>query len=141
MDVPFWALSPSPFSLFFYCLLIVVAYRKLKPYVRAKRWRVLVGLTDCLFVVGFAVLLCDTLWILASGLRFGVAFPESVLQLVFCFFRDVAALIFCSLLIYSYFQRKILKVDWRVCAWVIVDVLFLAVWFLSASSPAYTDWT
>lgn len=141
MDVPFWALSPSPFSLFFYCLLIFVAYRKLKPYIVAKRWRRLVGLTDSLFIVGFVVVLCDTLWILASGLRFGSSFPESVLQLVFCFFRDVAALIFCSLFIYHYFKRGMLGFSESFWCWILVNVVFLAVWFHSAPNPAYTDWT
>lgn len=141
MEVPWFALSPSPFTIIFYLILTVYAYQKIKDATAFNLKNKLLFFTDALLIVGFVVVFLDTYWIVACGLRFGWFFPDSILQLVFAFGRNIAGLILCYMLIGNYFKQKKLEITkWSVRLF-LLNISFLAFWFLMASSPAWTDWT
>ena len=141
LEVPWFALSPSPFSIIFYLILTAYAYRKIKD-VRAHDFKKkIVTFTDALLIVGFVVVYLDTFWIAACGLRFGWFFPDSVLQLLFAFGRNIAALILCYMLIGNYFKQKKLEITKWAKFWFFYNIVFLSLWFLISPTPAYTDWT
>lgn len=97
--------------------------------------------TDAFLIVGFIVLFTDTLWIVASGLRFGWFFPDSVLPLVFAGGRNMAGLVFCYMLIGSYFKQGIIKFSRWTWNYLLINSLFFVFWFWASPSPAWTDWT
>jgi len=142
LEVPFWALSPSPFSIVFYLLLTVYALKQIfKDLVILRKRDYLLAFTDAVLIVGFVVVYLDTFWIVACGLRFGWQYPDSVLQLIFAFGRNIAGLIFCYMLIGNYFRQGKLKLTNKTTQLFFLNILFLAVWFVAAPSPAFTDWT
>lgn len=134
MDLPWWTLSPSPFTILFYLLLIGYTMRQLKCRTLTKRF------TDSFFLVGFTILFLDSFWILACLLRFGALYPNSLIQLLAALGRNITGLIFCYLFIGPYF-KTIFKPNKKTLIMFLVDLCFLSSWFLLAPSPAYTDWT
>jgi len=141
MGVPWFALSPSPFSIIFYLILTIWGAKQLLKRTEYKRWKRLNAFTDSLFILGFIVLLGDLTWVIFCGLRFGWAYPSSVLQVLFSGGRDVAGITFCFLLIGSHFKNGILTFGNKTWWLLIWNALFIFVWFLLAPSPAWTDWT
>jgi len=140
-DVPWYFKSHSIFTLIVWTVLIVWGTRQLLKNVKYKRWKRLVALTDSIFVLGLVVLPLDLMWVLVCGLRFGMMFPDSVLQLVFCGLRDIVGIILCYLLVGKYFEEKILKFNGKTVLLMTVNLAYLIVWFLCATTPALTDWT
>lgn len=142
--MPWWAFSPSPFSLIFYAILIAYATAKMlkrNTYRRTGIWKVIVAFTDGFFALAFLVLLTDLLWIVGSGLRFGGMYPESVLQLVLCAFRNIFGLIGVNYITSKFFDYGLLNVTKWTTILFYVNVLYLVLWFTLSPSPAYTDWT
>lgn len=133
-------LSPSPFSLAFYAALALYATFKLYRIYghNYKRLKPLVALSDAVLMVGFVVVLLDTVWIITCMLRFGWAFPSSVLQLVACLFRNLGIVMLCYVFEKDYLRDR--ATQWTFITFV-ANVAFMAVWFWLSPSPAYTDWT
>lgn len=139
-ELPWWAFSPSPFSLIFYaacCLYGAVKIYRLygQHYKRIPR---LTALTDSIFMFGFLVVLLDTVWLIACGLRFGAVYPDSLLQLAACLFRNATILALCYLYAGWYLKERAQLSTFYM---LLVNVAFLAVWFVMSPSPAWTDWT
>jgi len=101
----------------------------------------LLAFTDAFLIVGFIVLFTDTQWIIASGLRFGWQYPDSVLSLIFAGGRNVAGIVLCYLLIGNYFKQGTIKFAQSTFLVLAANIGFLILWFLSSPSPAFTDWT
>ena len=141
MEVPWFALSPSPFSIIFYLLLIFLGMRKLIPKVKYKRFKHLILFTDCIFIVGLIVLILDSVWIMICLARFGLYYPNSVLQLIFSLGRNLLGIILCYYLIGSFFQRRICSINKKTQFLFYLNAFFMFVWFYLAPSPAWTDWT
>lgn len=145
MEVPWWTLSPSPFSIIFYLILIVYTFKKIR-YIkqnptRNKKFWYITKLTDAFFIVGFVVVTMDTLWIVVCGLRFGWFYPDSVLQLILCAGRNLAALVLCYFAIGNYFHDGTIKFRKTTVMLYLLNVAFLTTWFLLSPTPAYTDYT
>ena len=135
-------LSPSPFSIIFYLLLTAYAMKQIfKDLIILRKRDYLSLFTDAMLIVGFVVVYLDTFWIIACLLRFGWYFPDSILQLLFAFGRNITGLILCYMLIGNFFKQKKLEITKRVTQVFFLNILFLAVWFLLSPSPAFTDWT
>ena len=106
-----------------------------------KRWRHVNAFTDAIFLVGIITLSTDLMWVIACALRFGMMFPDSLLQLVFCALRDMVGMIFCYLLIGNYFKNKIVNFNHKTWLGYLLNLTFLIIWFILAPNPAWTDWT
>lgn len=140
IGVPWFALSPSPFSIAFYLILIVYTYRKIACYGHSVNIRdKIVFWTDAFFIVGFFIVFLDSFWILASWIRFGAAYPESAFQLAASFGRNMAAIILCYLIAGVHLQR--INPSRLTFTFFYLDVFFLAAWFYVAPNPSLTDWT
>lgn len=139
--LPWWALSPSPFSILFYLILIAFTMRKLLQRINYKRLKYLVAFTDAFFTVGFMVVFLDLIWVIACALRFGSAYPNSLFQLAMSAGRNIVGLILCYLLIGRHFQNGLIHIKDSTIFLFYVNVIFLAVWFSLSASPAWTDWT
>lgn len=140
-EIPWWALSPSPFTLAFWLVLTAYGMKQLLRKVEYKRWRYYHAFGEASSTVGFIVLLLDLCWVVVCALRFGSMFPNSMMQLALAGLRDLVGVIFCYLLIGNYFKTNVLHFKTSTILLVLVNWLFLAVWFIFAPSPAYTDWT
>lgn len=139
-SIPWFAYSPSPFSVLMYIVMIIYAAWKIGKSVNRSR---LLRLTDGFFVSGLAVLPTDAAWVLASAVRWGPLFnfEKHVWPLILCFGRDVAGTVFCLMFVYWLFQQKILKVTKITVAAYILNAVYLVFWFGLSSSPEFTDWT
>lgn len=140
-EVPWFALSPSPFTIAFYLILTVYGMKQLLKRVEYKRLSHLLAFTDAIFILGLIVLTTDTLWIIASGLRFGWLYPDSVLQLVFSIGRNIAGITLCYFLVGNYFKKEILQFSEATWTMLFVNAFFMLGWFLIAQNPSFTDWT
>lgn len=133
-------LSPSPFTLIFYVAL--AAYASVKLYRiyghNYRKVKALAIVSDAVFLVGFVVLTLDTVWIIICGLRFGWQYPESVLQLVACLFRNLGIVTLCYVFEKDYLKER--ATQWTFITFCL-NVAFMGVWFWLSPSPAYTDWT
>ena len=141
MDVPWFALSPSPFSIIFYVLLTAYVARTLLQRTDVKHDKYPVAITDAILIVGFFVVILDALWVVTCAIRFGSLYPDDVLHLLTCGARDVAAAIFCYLFIGYHFKENRLKFTARTWILLAVNSWFLTLWFILSPTPAYTDWT
>lgn len=135
-SLPWWALSPSPFSLAFYAILIIIGIRKLIKINEYKRFKHLVAFSDSFFIVGFAILLGDLSWSIICALRFGSMFPKDLLQITLVIARNFVGLLLCYLLVVS-------NLRWtrKTTRYVAVNIMFQIVWFALAAGPQNTDWT
>lgn len=140
-EVPWFALSPSPFSIIFYFILIFYGIRKLLKTNKYRRWKYVNAFAEAFFILGLIVLIGDCLWIVACGLRFGTLFPDSLPQLGYSFARNIAGLALCFLLVGNDFKRGLLSFKPSTYLMFYVNCIFLLAWFGLSSSPAYTDWT
>lgn len=128
--LPWWAASPSPFSIAWYCLFGYMAYKRgLK-------------LAEAAWFVGFVALSTDTLWVIGSLLRFGPEYPFAPhsVQLLLCIARNVAGMTTLYLLNHKIFG---VKVKWtsETRNWYLANIIFFAIWFIFAVNPSMTDWT
>ena len=89
-------------------------------------------------MLGFVVVLLDAVWVVVCGLRFGPMYPDSVPQLLACLFRDISIVALCYIFVKDYLQQR---AQFRTLIYFVACIVFMAVWFTLAPSPAYTDWT
>lgn len=95
---------------------------------------------DATMVAGIVVLTSDLLWVLACGLRFGLYFPDSVQQLVFCALRDFMGVVFCLVQVPHLIEKDVFSLFNMKGLW-ILNVVFFIVWFGLAPDPSWTDWS
>lgn len=140
MVLPWWALSPSPFTAIIYLALVIYGTRKLLKLREYKRLKYVVAFSDSAFILAFLVLLLDTFWIIFCGLRFGWFFPDSVVGLVLAGARNLVFMAVCWLLVGRYFEG-LLKPRALTFILFCANLTFLGLWFWLSPTPAYTDWT
>jgi len=135
MNLPWWAYSPSPYTIVLYGTLGLIGLRGLKN-VQYKHW-IIKYVQSCTWLM-FTVLLSDAVWCVFSLARFGWVYPKDVTLIILCIIRDLAAASYC----YTATQKLRDNVDYRRTRllW-IVNLCFMVVWFSQSSSPAFTDWT
>lgn len=138
-SLPFWALSPSPYTILFWA--IMALWGTLNLPLRRNRLPGLNRLLDALWILGLVVLPFDAVWCLFQGVRFASIHPQGVLQLAICFLRDIAGFILCLTMARPYFAFKVTEFRfWGNVIWLCL-LGYMVVWFWYAPSPAWTDWT
>jgi len=142
-ELEWWMKSPSPFTLIIWLLFTLWITHKIIKKVKYRRWQLLNAFTDGLFTVGLVVLVGDFMWVAACLLRFGMEYPfyPDVFQLLLCLARDAVGAVFCFLLVKHLFDNGFLRFDGHFILATMLNASFLALWFISADSPAWTDWT
>lgn len=139
--LPWFAFSPSPFTVAYWLLLAGWAATFKLKYIPYKRFTRLAKLTDGLFIVGLVVLSNDIVWVVGSLLKWGGLYPESVFQLYLCIGRNIAGVVLCVLAVWPYLKIRLIRFTFITAALYLVNVAFMTVWFWLAPSPAFTDWT
>ena len=144
---PWFAVSPSPWSLVFYAIFGVIGARKLlssRNYLKSKRWPWLIAFIDALFLLGMIVFIQDTMWLFCNTWRWilpmysGVAtfwnyyvrFPENLLG--FWLF---------GLLTYGKWRLRVIVLSWKTLAYLLIIACFTFLVFALAPNQAFTDWT
>ena len=139
--VPWFMLSPSPFSIAQYLILAVIVSRMLKA-VKYKKPSQLFRFVDAVLVVGLFVLIGDLIWCAFCILKWGPLFPGDLLQISASFFRDLIGIFLLVLLVGDHFRSGgVLHFSSHVFAFIYLMVVFQGLWFLWAPSPAFTDYT
>lgn len=141
-EIPWYALSPSPFSIAFYLILISYAYLQIrKRRALDTRRKKVIALTECFFLVGLVVVFLDTFWIMVSGLRWAFLYPDDLFQLGLAAGRNIAAVALCLMFVGDYFKIRLIRINNYTRALFLLNFAFLSLWFVLSPSPAYTDFT
>jgi len=141
MNVPWYALSPSPITIIFYGLLSLYGAKKMMKGSNSKSlftW--IKTANDSLIFLGIIVLIGDVFWCVACYLRFASTFTGG-LQLIVCIIRDLAGLTLCVIWSKPLFKSQIVKFDFLTFIGFTLLIVFLTVWFVEAGDPSWTDWT
>lgn len=96
--------------------------------------------TEVIMAVGLIVLMGDTFWAAACGLRFLSSFPESTQQMTFVLARDGVGVIFFLMGAAELISEKAFDPLRGWWLW-ILNLAFLVLWFGLAPGPEWTDWT
>lgn len=143
---PWFALSPSPWSLAFYAIMGIIGGRQLlKQGAKFKRFQKISAFLDAIFILGIVVLLQDTIWLLANTWRWiipqymGVAtftnywirFPQNIVGALF--FWLVSAWGEYRAGMFSFKKTTLL-------AYLAIAIMTFTVFGL-APNQAWTDWT
>ena len=112
IEVPWFMLSPSPYTLAVWTVLAIFQAKRLLPYSwRSYSWREWINaFTLCAFSLGLIVLPFDSLWVIFQNIRFGYLFPGEVgFTLASSLLRNLLVLLLCI-----YETRKVHKLlNWK----------------------------
>lgn len=142
----FWK-SPSVYTLILWGICIFFLARWLhsnklyKPLYKTPKRTLIMSMFDAALIVGFVVAFTDSMWCVVCGLRFGSMFPQDSWQIIASFLRDVVAMLLFLFFIHPFFNLGILKLDQKTKILIVANGVFLSAWFLTAISPAQTDFT
>ncbi|MGQ9624789.1 MAG: hypothetical protein ACUVT9_05400 [Candidatus Bathycorpusculaceae bacterium] len=140
-EIPWWALSPSPFTFLIWFLMAIWLMRKLYAY-PYRRMQKINSFLDALFIVGFFTLIGDFFWCLFSLARFGwfYSFYPDVYQLLLCMARDTVGIIFCYLLTYHLWKARIISLNDYFKVALVATIFFFALWFAAANTYQDICW-
>ena len=141
IDVPFWVKSPSPFTLIFWLVLALWGNLHIKGKIKYKRFPLLAGLTDSIFVVGLMAFSYDTLWVVCQGLKFGSLYPADLFDLFKSLLRNLGFLGLCTVYCYPLFKKKIIGIKKITLILLGIEVVYFGLWFMFAPNISWTDWT
>lgn len=141
-DLPWWALSPSPWTVGLWILWTVWAARRIQPVAEYRRFKRLMPYLDAALTVAFVVCLLDLIYCLFILAKFGAFYPQSqVYVLVVAMGRDVFGALFFYLLIQNLFKIGLLDFSMDFFKAIACFALFMFVWVLFAPGLAWIDWT
>ena len=143
LDIPFWAYSPSPFTIAFWLVLYFWGLLHLphEAYADAKRFPKLVRIFNGLLIVGLPVLLFDTFWAVLQGFKFIYLYPEDLMQIASIIVRNMCFLFMCVLFTAPLFTKKILRVKFSTMIFTVIMLIYMVIWFSLAPDMSFTDWT
>ena len=135
LEVPWYMLSPSPYSLTVWSTLALIQTKKLKPY-SLKQW--MYGFAVCAFTLGLIVMPFDSLWVIFQNMRFGHLYPEErYITLFTSLSRNLLIFLLCI-----YETREICdKLNIHTFFNLYWFLPIFTVWFRLAPDPSWTDWT
>lgn len=135
IDVPWYMLSPSIYTLTVWSMLAILQTKKLGAY-GIKKW--LYGFSVCAFSLGLVVLPFDSLWVIFQNVRFGYLYPdERWITLISSLARNILFLLFCIYETRENFKHLNMKALLKLSIFIPIFI----VWFGLAPDPSYTDWT
>lgn len=139
-NVPWWALSPSPFTALVWCGLAWYGQRYYARRVTYPKWQFMKSFVDSAFLLGIIVLTFDTYWCIGQMIRFGSLYPDDVFHMYLCMGRNIAAIAMCLFMEVQYYGKT-----WRITRFTVISqialILFMVGWFTWASDITMTDWT
>ena len=142
IEVPFWARSPSPFTIAFWILLALWGNLQIKGKVIYKRFPRLVGLTDSALVVGLVAFSFDAIWVFCQVCKFGQLYPADIPEMYRCLARDFLLFFLCLILVsYSLIKKKVIGMTKITVVLLFLEYAFFFIWFVLAPDPSWTDWT
>jgi len=145
LRLPWFAVSPSPWSLAFYAVMALIGSQLLlnlgAKYRRAQR---LMAFIDALFLLGIMVFIQDTIWLIfntwrwilplysgtATFLNYYIRFPQNIMG---------AALMI--LLTWGLWRSNLVAFRKKTVFWFAVISAFTFTVFLLAPGQQFTDWT
>jgi len=135
LDVPWYMLSPSPYSLAVWSFLAYFQAKKLNPF----SWREwMKAFSICAFTLGFVVLPFDCLWVIFQNIRFGYLYPdERWFTLFSSLARNLLLLLLCI-----YESREVHEyLNFTALSGHVDFIILFTIWFGLAPDPSWTDWT
>lgn len=135
--VPWWALSPSPFTLVFWGVLSLYGASRLSPKT-LRQWLRRFG--DSAFILGLIILPFDATWQIGQWLKFGYLYPTEITMVITVLARDIAGVILCLILSRNLFGEN-RPAQLKGLVYLLFPIASLASSFLMAVDPGWTDWT
>ena len=135
IEVPWYMLSPSPYTLTVWSVLAIYQAKKLGASSLKER---MYSFAISIFSLGLIVLPFDSLWVIFQSVKFGYLYPGEVYFTLFSsLFRNLLVFLLCV-----YETREIkdkLNIYCLIELFWFIPLFF--VWFGLAPDPSWTDWT
>jgi hypothetical protein len=162
---PWFAVSPSPWSLAFYALFGLVGARILLAqwpglYVKNNveinneiniksdvihNWRAwLRAFLDALFLLFMIVMIQDSIWLLANTAKWIIPLYSGVATFWNYYVRfpeNILAFMLFGLLSYGKWRLGVATFNWKTLSYLLIIVGFTSAVFFLAPNQAWTDWT
>lgn len=135
--VEWWLLSPNPVSIVMYSAWAVWGMRKFK-HLYYKRLPWFYQWFDALMCAGWVVIFGDTMWLIATFIRWVPVYPQWTMQVVYSLLRNFTVFA----LLYMFTKDNLPLLKWGKEVWVMwgVNAYFLLIWFGTAEVLYETHW-
>ena len=142
---PWFAVSPSPWSLAFYAIMALIGSRLLlnlgAKYRRAPR---LMAFLDALFLLGIIVFIQDTIWLIINTWRWILPLYSGTATFFNYYIRfpqNIVGTMLLILLTWGLWSSKLVDFRKRTVLWFAVIAAFTFLVFSLAPGQQLTDWT
>lgn len=142
MELPWWSLSPGPFTISQWILLTLwgtYRFHKIEPIKTIKDFFKKSSLAA--FSLGLVVLSSDAVWVISDILRWGSSYPNAVWHLILSLMRDLIMVVFCYQMTFKLWDNKVLSIKKGTKIGWLINIIFFTIWFGMAPDPVWTDYT
>jgi hypothetical protein len=141
---PWFAVSPSPWSLAFYAVMAAIGSQLLIHRVHYERWHRLLAFIDALFLLGLIVFTQDTIWLVCNTLRWIIPMYSGTATFFNYYVRfpqNILGAMLMVLLTWGLWRLKVVSIKFQTFLFFICIAVFTALVFALAPNQAFTDWT
>ncbi len=142
---PWFAVSPSPWSLAFYAIMALIGSQLLiKAGIKYKRAQRLMAFIDALLILGIIVCLQDTVWLLFNTARWILPLYSDVASFwnyYVRFAQNLLGILIGFLVSWPLWKARIVNFKIETLSWFFVIILFTGLVFIIAPGQQLTDWT
>lgn len=144
MKEPWFAVSPSPWSLAFYVIMALIGSQLLiKAGVKYRRAQRMMAFLDALFILGIIVCLQDTIWLLFNTWRWILPLYSGTATFwnyYVRFAQNMLGLLIGFMLSWHLWKAGFVKFTRETIVWFIQITAFTALVFIMAPGQHFTDW-
>jgi hypothetical protein len=142
---PWFAVSPSPWSLAFYVIMGIIGGRQLlKQGAQYSRYPKLIAFLDAIFILGIVVFIQDTMWLLVNTWKWIIPHYLDIATFSNYWIRfpqNIIGALLCVLMSWGAWKAGLVSFKKSTLAmFELIAVMTFTVFFL-APNQAWTDWT
>jgi hypothetical protein len=142
---PWFAVSPSPWSLAFYAVFgLIGAWQLLRSGAEYRRWPWLLAFIDALFLLGMIVFIQDSIWLVCNTFRWILPLYSGMANFwnyYVRFAQNFLGFLLFFLLSYGNLRLRVVSFNRKTLAYLVLIACFTATVFILAPNQAFTDWT
>jgi hypothetical protein len=140
---PWFAVSPSPWSLAFYALMAAIGSQLLIHRVHYKRWPRLLAFIDALFLLGMIVFIQDSIWLVCNTVKWIIplySYTANFWNYYVRFPQNILGAMLMLLLTWGLWRLKVVSIKIKTFLVFVCITVFTFLVFALAPNQAWTDW-
>lgn len=140
---PWFAISPSPFSMAFYAVMAAIGSQLLIHRVNYRRVPMLLGFLDSLFLLGILIFIQDTFWLICNTVKWIIPLYSGVANFWNYYVRfpqNILGALLLLLLTWHLWKSK--TVRFKKGTWICLVLIYsiTLINFILAPNQAFSDW-